>query len=331
MIRARSILGWLVSLLCGFTLSIVFSCIACRPGPPVIRMFTAIPSELTAGESATLQWLVEEATTVTIDQGIGKVPLTGTTSVSPPKTLAYTITATNAGGTVTKSVVVYVNPPVPAQTSDTIPPVIKDITTSPQSDTQVTISWVTNEPSACKVEYGKSTEYVETATLNGLNTEHRITLDGLASNTIYHFRIIAQDEAGNESTSPDDVFHTPPPKSPFSLELQSLEWGREKEFEKMFEGQGYSELPGKTFIYVKGSAQNTSKATLYTVICTMHCWSGNKLVKSEVYVQQARLLPGHVFNFYIKTTDDPSVDNVTIEFADPQGRQIQVTQSRNLK
>lgn len=326
MARAKSILSWQISLLRGFSLLTVLSCIACRPSPPVIRMFTAVPSEITAGEPATLQWLVEGATTITIDQGIGSVPPTGTTSVSPPKTIAYTVTATNAGGTVTKSVVVYVSPPTPTRISDIIPPVIKDIATSPRSDTQVILSWVTNEPSSCKVEYGTSTEYTETVTLTGLNTEHHITLDGLAPNTIYHFRIIAQDETGNESISPDNIFHTPPPKSPFSLELLSLEWGREKEFEKMFEGQDYSESLGKTFIYTKGSAQNTSKAVLYTLICTMHCWSGNKLVKSEVYVQQARLLPGYVFNFYIKTADDPSVDNVTIEFADPQGRQIQVTQ-----
>lgn len=308
-------------IIAGYILSIlvVFLYTACSPDPPVIKIFNVTPSEITAGGSAILQWSVEGATTITIDQGIGKVPPTGTIIVSPSKTIAYTLTATNAGSTVTRSVVLYVNPVTVPLTTDTIPPVIKDVTTSIQNETKAIISWSTNEPTTGKVEYGKSTGYGDSIASKKLDTVHSVTIDGLDHNTVYHFRIVAQDEAGNESTSADNIFNTPPPKSTFSLELQQLEWGRKGEFEGQ---EGYSELPGRKFIYIKGSAQNISNATLRTVICTMHCWSGNKLVKSEVYVHQAPILPGYVFNFEIKTLDDPSVDNVTIEFADHLGRQI---------
>lgn len=296
--------------------------LACRPSPPVIRTFAATPTEITAGESSTLRWQVEGATATSIDNGIGAVPPTGSTTVSPQKTVAYTLTASNKGGTVTRSVVIYVSPAVPMDIKDTIPPVIKNITSSPQNETTVIVSWFTNEPTAGKLEYGKNTQYGFTATSEGLKTAHSITIDRLDPNTIYHFRIIAIDEAGNKATSPDNMFTTPPQKSTFSLELLSLEWGRKWEFE----GEGYGEGFGKRLIYVRGAAQNTSNATLRTVICTMHCWSGDKPVKSELHVYQTPILPGYVFKFDIRTLDDPSVDKVTVEFADHLGRQINFTQ-----
>ncbi len=298
------------------------SSFACHPSPPIIRIFVATPSETTSGEPAVLRWQVEGATTVSIDQGIGAVPPAGTVTVSPQRTLAYTLTASNKGGMVTRSVVIYVSPAVTAPTVDTTPPVISDITTSPQNESTVIVSWTTNEPTTGRLEYGNGTEYSHAASSKELKTAHSAVLDGLDANTVYHFRIVATDEAGNEATSTDNVFTTPAPKSTFSLQLNSLEWGRKREFE----GEGYGEDVGRRLIYLTGTAQNTTNATLRTVICTMHCWSGNRLVKSEVYVYQAPILPGYVFKFNIQTPDDPSVDNVTIEFADHLGRQIKVTQ-----
>ena len=45
--------------------------------------------------------MVQNATTVTIDNSIGNVGLTGSHSISPAASTTYTITATNAVGTVT--------------------------------------------------------------------------------------------------------------------------------------------------------------------------------------------------------------------------------------
>lgn len=295
---------------------------SCQSPPPVILTFAAVPTEITAGESSTLRWQVKGATTVSIDHGIGEVSPTGTTTVSPQKTIAYTLTASNKGGTVTRSVVIYVSPATSVEVKDTIPPVIKDISSSLQNEATAVISWTTSEPTTGKVEYGRSTQYGFTATSEGLKTAHSVTLYSLDPNAIYHFRIVAKDEVGNESISPDNVFTTPPPKSGFSLELLSLEWGRKWEFE----GESYGEGFGKRLIYVRGTAQNTSNATLRSIICTMHCWSGGRLVKSELYVYRAPILPGYVFKFDINTLDDPSVDNVTVEFADDKGRQIKFVQ-----
>ena len=51
------------------------------------------------------------ATSATIDQGIGGVATPGSTTVKPTKTTTYTLTATGCGGTATKQVTVVVNQP----------------------------------------------------------------------------------------------------------------------------------------------------------------------------------------------------------------------------
>lgn len=82
--------------------------------PPTINSFTANPATILAGESSTLTWNVSNATTVTIDQGIGSVSkTTGTKSVTPADTTTYTLTATNTAGSRTATCVVTVgeNPP----------------------------------------------------------------------------------------------------------------------------------------------------------------------------------------------------------------------------
>ncbi|MFC1905578.1 zinc-ribbon domain-containing protein [Chloroflexota bacterium] len=65
---------------------------------PVVASFTADPSAITTGQTATLSWDVSGATSVTIDQGIGTVSSTGTKVLSPTATTTYTLTATNSAG-----------------------------------------------------------------------------------------------------------------------------------------------------------------------------------------------------------------------------------------
>jgi hypothetical protein len=309
---------WYIVLLVCLALLSVYSFISCRPVPPAIILFNATQSEINSGQSTTLKWDIKDAASVTIDQGIGEVAATGSVELSPAKTIAYTLTATNAGGTVSKSVVIYVNPPPPPPT-DTTPPVIKNVSTSSETETSAVITWATNEPGSSQVEYGKTTEYGLPATSDELTTAHSITLSGLEPNTTYHYRVKSKDKAGNEASSTDYSFATAVPKSEYSLELQSLEWGRRT--------GGSSSIPveGIKYLFVKCTVRNTSRGSLRGVICTMNCWSGNTLVKYEIYVHRSPTLPGQVFNFDIQTDDDPTVDNVTVDFADSLGREIEVT------
>jgi len=74
---------------------------------PVISNFTATPASINAGQSSTLQWSTQNATSVSISS-IGTVSASGTNSVSPTVTTVYTLTATNAAGSVTKTATVTV-------------------------------------------------------------------------------------------------------------------------------------------------------------------------------------------------------------------------------
>ncbi len=76
---------------------------------PVIVDFSAEPDNIqSGGEDVELSWIVQNATSVSINQGIGSVALEGTRTVNPVVTTTYTLTATNSQGSRQKSVTVTV-------------------------------------------------------------------------------------------------------------------------------------------------------------------------------------------------------------------------------
>ncbi len=77
------------------------------PAPTI--SFSATPSTIASGQSSSLVWTTTNATTVTIDHGVGSQPLSGSTSVSPTATTTYTLTATGPGGTLTSTATVTVS------------------------------------------------------------------------------------------------------------------------------------------------------------------------------------------------------------------------------
>ena len=261
---------------------------------------------------------------MTIDQGIGEVPASGSKELSPPRTTAYTVTATNAGVTVTRAAVLYVTEAAPvAPAIDTTPPIINNVSTSSETETSVDVTWTTNEPANSYVEYGKDTSYGSTASSDELTADHSLTLTGLESNTAYHFRVTSSDKASNKTSSADNIFVTAQEKSPYALTLLTEEWGRKSDISDYGTTGGVVE--GKKYLYIKGTLQNNSNSTLRAIIITMNCWAGSTIVKYEVYVYRGPALPGQVFSFNIETADDPAVDNVTADFADAMGRNIEVT------
>ena len=64
---------------------------------PTITSFTAAPSSIMSGHSSTLAWVVANASSTSINNGIGTVIGTSTT-VSPSVTTIYTLSAINPGG-----------------------------------------------------------------------------------------------------------------------------------------------------------------------------------------------------------------------------------------
>jgi hypothetical protein len=116
-----------------------------------INSFGASPPSIAVGESSTLSWNVAGASTVSIDQGIGNVALSGSRMVTPVTTTVYTLTATNAAGvSVTATAQVIVSggtTPAPTPTPTSTPtgsPIINYFTASPSSvyaSEQAVLNW----------------------------------------------------------------------------------------------------------------------------------------------------------------------------------------------
>ena len=80
---------------------------------PQIADFSAGTNFVYQGTPLTLFWAVSNAASVTIDNGIGDVPLFGSAEVTPTATTTYTLTASNGFSRATASTTVTVDPGIP--------------------------------------------------------------------------------------------------------------------------------------------------------------------------------------------------------------------------
>lgn len=100
---------------------------------------------------------------------------------------------------------------------DIAPPIISRVEVSNITETGARITWTTDEPATSQTEYGKTTDYGLTSTLDEkLATNHTVSLTELDPNTTYHFRVKSEDEIGNETTSNDNIFATSKPATKVS-------------------------------------------------------------------------------------------------------------------
>ncbi len=76
---------------------------------PVISYFTASPSSVYGGDSVTLSWSVYNASSISIDHGVGSVGTSGSTLVYPTTSTSYTLMAYNSAGLASKSTYVFVS------------------------------------------------------------------------------------------------------------------------------------------------------------------------------------------------------------------------------
>ena len=123
-----------------------------------------------------------------------------TNSVS--SSTSVTITATRSG--VTRTATLTVNP-----AADTTAPAISAVASSSITTSGATVTWTTNEASNTQVEYGTTTSYGSSTTLNTtMLTAHSATLSGLSAGTLYNYRVKSRDAAGNLATSGNFTFTT---------------------------------------------------------------------------------------------------------------------------
>lgn len=116
-------------------------------------------------------------------------------------TAAATPTATSELPTSTPSA-------TPTSMGDTTPPVITNVVVTDTGRRAATISWTTNEPASHRVEYGTTPSLGLVSAPTGLSTSHAVSLSGLTRNTVYYYRVVSRDAAGNTATSNVQSFTT---------------------------------------------------------------------------------------------------------------------------
>jgi hypothetical protein len=95
-----------------------------------------------------------------------------------------------------------------AQSDDVDPPGISGVEITQDSDTQVTITWSTDEDADSLVNFGLQPNYGIVRIPVADRTEHSVTLDDLEPGRIYYFRVVSADEEGNQGISADYRFQT---------------------------------------------------------------------------------------------------------------------------
>jgi hypothetical protein len=121
------------------------------PGAPTIASFTATPAALAAGGGTVqLSWSSADATTLSIDNGVGDVSGITSKSVTVSAGTTFTLTATNAVGTASASTSVT----VAAATAPTISSFMATPATLPLGGGSVTLSWATAGSTSLSIDNG---------------------------------------------------------------------------------------------------------------------------------------------------------------------------------
>ena len=98
------------------------------------------------------------------------------------------------------------------------PPVVSSVQATNISSSGATITWSTSTSADSQVEYGTTTSYGSTTTLDSNKvTAHTVTLANLTASTTYHYRVRSTDAFGILTVSGDFSFSTPISSAGFSL------------------------------------------------------------------------------------------------------------------
>jgi hypothetical protein len=250
--------------------------------PPQISAISA--SSVTAA-SALIGWSTDEASDSQVDYGPTSAYGTSTTlnaalvtshsqqlsGLSAGTTYHYRVRSRDGSGNLATSGDQTFTTAAP----DTTPPLISAVAASGVSNTAATIGWTTDEPADTQLDYGTTTAYGSSSTLNpALVTAHSQTLAGLTPNTLYHYRVRSRDAAGNLATSGDQTFSTTnaapanslllngagAAEAPNAAELNiTADWTIEAWFKDESPG-GYNH--DFTYIVLKGNTDQNAEAPL---------------------------------------------------------------------
>lgn len=183
---------------------------------PVISAVTA--SGMT-GTSATITWTTDQpsssqvkyGTTTTLGSSTGvnttlvtnhSVALSGLT---PGATYSYAvISANSAQSSSTSGTSTFTTTTAPA-------PVISNVAATTIGATSASITWTTDQPTSSLVNYGVTTSYGSSSSLNStMVTSHSVALTGLTAATSYNLSVVSANAAGSSASSANSSFSTLP-------------------------------------------------------------------------------------------------------------------------
>jgi len=155
--------------------------------PPVVSL-SALSSTITLQGTVQLSWTESGATSLSIDQGVGSVPVTSNSINTTPTAsgpITYTITATNGAGSTTSSVTVNVIA-APAAPTATVPyPRISAAGTGYTVGSPITLNYTAPGATSLSIDQGvgpvTGTSATVTPTTAGLNTYTLTASNGAGS------------------------------------------------------------------------------------------------------------------------------------------------------
>lgn len=198
-------------------------------GDVTAPVITSVATSGITGSAATVTWTTDEASTSRVQYGLttwyGNLTAVDTiadntahsvnvTGLATATLYHYRVQSKDAAGNLAYSPA---GTFTTSATGDTAAPVVT-ATAASNTGTAATVTWTTNEVSSSQVAYGTSPSFERLTTLNSsMVTAHSVTVSGLSVSTLYYYRVLSWDAAGNLVTgatrtlTTNAVSTTPPP------------------------------------------------------------------------------------------------------------------------
>jgi peroxiredoxin len=128
------------------------------------------------------------------------------TASDTPRTVYWNVQVSDSAG---GSQAIYCDGDTSVESGLSAPPQILNISLSNLTFNSVMVHWNTDKPASSKVYYGQSNQYGSADSGAGNTTNHQVTLQGLDSETGYHFVVESESSDGSVSYSEDNTFLTP--------------------------------------------------------------------------------------------------------------------------
>jgi lysophospholipase L1-like esterase len=138
----------------------------------------------------------------------------GSEDTASPYLISWDSTATSSGS---KSIVAvardtsnnYATSSSITVTVDNSVPVVSSIALNTATSTGALITWTTDENTDSQINYGTTSAYGATTTLDSTPTaSHSVLLSNLSTSTVYHYRVRSTDAQGNLTVSADQTLTT---------------------------------------------------------------------------------------------------------------------------